>query len=76
MKLEYYDDTDRVYRTYTVTRTELIDGFPTAVSATMADNRSGGHSILQYSGVEYTIGLPENVFTERYLRKPAKKYVR
>jgi hypothetical protein len=76
MKLEYRDAKDRAYRTYRVLKTETISGYPTAVEVQMEDNLSGGHTILKYTSVEYSLGLPDNIFTERYLRKPAKKYLR
>jgi hypothetical protein len=76
MKLEYRDAKDRAYRTYRVLRTETVSGYPTAVEVQMEDKLSGGRTVLNYTSVEYSLGLPENIFTERYLRKPAKKYLR
>ena len=41
----------------------------------MEDLRSGGHTTIEYSMVEYDVGLPRDIFTERYLRKPPMEYV-
>lgn len=75
MKAEYVNKNGDLYRTYTVQKVSVIDGYPTVVNAQMADNLSGGKTILTYSAVKYNQELPEAVFTERYLRRPAKKYL-
>ena len=36
----------------------------------------GGYTTLQYSQVEYNIGLPESIFTERYLRRAPRNYLK
>jgi len=42
----------------------------------MTDLRTNGNTILEYSDVKYDIGIPEDIFTERYLRKPAREYLK
>jgi hypothetical protein len=39
----------------------------------MSDSRIGGYSLLEYSGVVYNQGLGEELFSERYLRRPPRK---
>ncbi|AKJ63584.1 outer membrane lipoprotein-sorting protein [Kiritimatiella glycovorans] len=73
---KYYDDRDEVYRTYTAESVETIDGHPTVVRARMSDERLGGHTTAEYSGVRYDVGLPDDIFTERYLRKAPIEYLR
>jgi len=76
MKAEYTNANGIVYRTYSVLKVEAIDGFPTVVGSEMIDNLTGGKTVIAFSNIKYNLGLPENIFTERYLRKPARKYLR
>lgn len=78
VKTEYYDsDTaEKPYRTYEALGVEKIGGYNTVTKSKMTDNRTGGYTTLEYSDVQYGIGLEDEVFTERYLSKPARKYLR
>jgi len=76
VKSDYYDKQNKKYRTYEALKVENIQGYPTVTKSKMSDLRTGGYTVLEYSGVEYNINLPEDIFTERYLRKPARKYLR
>ncbi len=76
VKTEYYDDLGEVYRTYSAVKVETIEGWPTVVEARMKDERSGGETVMSYSSVDYDIGLPADIFTERYLRNPPRRYLR
>ncbi|MBK1640187.1 outer membrane lipoprotein-sorting protein [Rhodothalassium salexigens DSM 2132] len=76
VKTEYFDGQGKVYRTYTVEQVETIDGHPTVTRARMADSQIGGATVMRYSSVAYDVGLPQDVFTERYLRNPPRQHLR
>ena len=57
-----------VYRTAKALKVEDIQGHPTVVKAEMSDSNMGGKTVMEYSSVEYDIGIPEDVFTERDVR--------
>lgn len=76
VKTEYYDASGEAYRIYSATAVETIDGNPTVVEATMADARIGGETRMSYGDVAYDIDLPEDIFTERYLRNPPRRQIR
>ncbi len=76
VKTEYYDAQDKKYRTYEAKKVDTIEGFPTVTQSRMTDHRTGGYTDMSYSEVKYGVGLPDDVFTERYLRKPPRKYLR
>ncbi len=76
VKTEYYDASGEIYRTYTATAVETIDGHPTVIESKMADIRIGGETKMSYSDVVYDLDLPEDIFTERYLRNPPRRYLR
>lgn len=76
VKTEYYDDAGEVYRTYSANAVEVIDGYPTVVQSSMADMATGGETKMSYSDVKYDLDLPDDIFTERYLRTPPRRLLR
>ena len=42
----------------------------------MVDVESGGSTRLDYNSVEYGVGLSDDLFTERYLRKPPQEFLK
>lgn len=76
VKTEYYDAQGTKYRVYEALKVEPISGFLTVTESRMKDLKSGGHTTLEYSNVTYNLDLPEDVFTERYLRRAPRKYLR
>jgi outer membrane lipoprotein-sorting protein len=73
---KYFDAEGGNYRTYTALEVQEIQGYPTVTKGRMEDTRIGGHTDLEYSGISYDIGLPDDIFTERYLRRAPVKYLR
>ena len=76
VKIEYYNDRGEKYRVYEALKVETIQGYPTVTQSRMKDLRIGGETLLQYRDVQYDIGLPEGIFTERYLRRAPAEYLR
>jgi Outer membrane lipoprotein-sorting protein len=76
VKTEYYDASGEVYRTYTASTVETIDGLPTVVESKMVDTRIGGETRMSYGDVAYDLNLPDDIFSERYLRTPPRRYLR
>jgi len=73
---EYYNKRGEAYRRYTVSSVARPQGYLTVTEARMEDLQTGGHTTIEYSQVEYDLGLPEDIFTERYLRKPPMQYIK
>ena len=42
----------------------------------MENLKTGSKTVMEYSDVEYDIGLPDDIFSERYLRKPPRQFLR
>jgi len=76
VKTEYYDDQGEKIRSYTALKVGMVSGFPTVTASRMENHRTGGKTLMNYSAVKYNVGLPEDIFTERYLRKAPRKYLR
>jgi len=76
VKVEYYDRNEQKYREYDAQEVKTIQGFPTVTKSRMKDLRTDGQTVIEYSDVKYDIGLPDDIFTERYLRRPPLQYLR
>ncbi len=76
VKIEYYDKNGEKYREYEVLEVKTIQGKVTPVKARMKDLKSGSETVVEYTDVKYDIGIPEEIFSERYLRRPPRKYLR
>lgn len=76
IKTEYYDKKGEKYREYTALKVDDVDGFKTVTKSQMEDLKSGGKTIMGYENVKYNMDLPDDIFSERYLRNPPRKYLR
>jgi hypothetical protein len=73
---EYFDRKGEKYREYKVAAMEPIQGYWTVTKSAMIDLRTKGRTVLEYLDVKYDIGAPEEVFTERYLRRAPAAYLK
>jgi len=75
VKVEYEQD-GRIYRVMEVLAVEDIEGHKTITKQKMTDKDAGSHTVLTFNNVNYDVGLPEDIFTERYLRRAPREYLR
>ncbi len=74
-KVTFFDKGGKKHREMTVDAVKRISGYPTVTRATIKDHASGSQTVVEYSDVEYDVGLPAKIFTERYLRRPPARYL-
>ncbi len=73
-KMEYVDEGGEVYRRIETLEVAEFGGHPTVTEMQVSDLRSGGTTVSEFRNVEYDLGIPENVFTERTLRSPSRRW--
>ena len=73
---EYYDKQGVKYKTYTALAVDTIEGHPTIIRSEAKNLKTGGSTLMEYSSVQYDVGIPDDIFSERYLRKPPRKLLR
>ena len=76
VKIEYFDHKGKKYRIYEALKVETIQKRPTITKARMQNLKTKGQTVAEYTGVKYDIGIPKEIFTERFLRRPPQKYLR
>jgi outer membrane lipoprotein-sorting protein len=74
IKMEYVDEGGEVYRRIEALEVAEFGGHPTVTEMQVSDLRSGGTTVSEFRNVEYDLGIPESVFTERTLRSPSRRW--
>lgn len=75
MKMEFYNKNDKLYRVIESEKVEMIQNYPTVVKSVVKNLDTGGKTEMEFSEVKYDIKL-EDIFTERYLRRPPREAIR
>lgn len=76
VRIEYFDASEEKYRMCENQRVEMIEGKATVTKGLMRDLKRGEQTVVESSRVTYDFGLPEDIFSERYLRNPPRQYFR
>jgi len=76
MKSEYLDRKGKAYRIIEAIETKMIQGYPTVTKSRVQDLKSGGKTIAVFSDIRYDLKVPKKVFSERYLRRPPKRWIK
>ncbi len=76
LREEYYDRRSELYRVFTADEVTAVGGFPTVTKRTMKNLQSGHRTETVFIETKYNIGITDSLFSERYLRRPPKKWVR
>ena len=69
VKAVYLDKNGKEYRIVEAVKVEEVDGIPTVTESKVTDLAAGSNTVSKFSNVKYNIGLKEDIFTERYLRR-------
>ncbi len=76
VQIDFFKKDGEKYRQAKALKVEEIDGFPTVTRAQMSSLASGSNTVMEYLSVDYDVGLPEDIFTERYLRRAPREFLR
>jgi hypothetical protein len=75
-KAEYLDKNGKLYRRILSDKIEIIQGYPTAIEQSAEDVARGTKTVIEFSEIKYDINLNDNIFTERFLRRPPREVTR
>ncbi len=76
IKADYYNSNGKIYRKVTAEKVENIEGIPTITVMKADEIEKGSYTINKFINVTYNLGMEEDIFTERYLRRPPRKWLR
>jgi outer membrane lipoprotein-sorting protein len=75
LKEEYYDKRNELYQVFTADEVKDIKGLPTITKRTMRNIQSGHKTEVSFTKADYNTGIPDNIFSERFLKQPPKKWI-
>jgi len=73
LKAEYTNAQGVVYRRVSADKIEVIQGYPTVTVSTVEDLARKSKTVNSFSNIRYDVGLNENIFSERFLRRPPRE---
>jgi outer membrane lipoprotein-sorting protein len=76
IKEEYYDKRGSLYKLFTADEIKDVRGIPTITRRTMKNLQTGQGTEVVFREIEYNVGLEDEIFTERFLKKPPEKWIR
>jgi outer membrane lipoprotein-sorting protein len=76
LKEEYYNEDGELIRVFTADKIETIDGIETVTQRTMKDVEDEKHTTVYFNNISYNSGVTDDIFTERYLKTPPRKYIK
>jgi outer membrane lipoprotein-sorting protein len=76
LKEEHYDLQGALYKVFTAAEIGDVQGFPTARKRTMTNVKTGHKTEVVLEAIVYNVGLGDDIFTERALRRPPEKWLK
>ncbi len=73
---EYYDKRKELYKVFTADEVKQVQGLWTTVRRTMKNVQNGHRTEVSFLTIEYNVGLPDDLFSERYLQNPPARWIR
>lgn len=75
IKREYYNDADKVYRSFNVKKVRNIAGIPTSFKTVITDFDQGSKTTVDCMYINYGNGIPQHLFQEKSMRNPPKDWL-
>lgn len=76
VRAEYHDKGGKKYRIVEALEVKEIQGHPTVTRSKASNLESGGSTVSEFGGIKYDIGIPDDVFSERYLRQAPRQWLK
>lgn len=76
LKEEFYDKQNELYRQFEALEIKDVNGIPTPTKRVMKNIKTGHRTEVVFQEVEYNLGIGDDIFSERYLRRPPSEWIR
>lgn len=76
LKEEFYDKQNDLYRQFEALEIKDVNGIPTPTKRVMKNIKTGHRTEVMFQEVEYNLGIGDDIFSERYLRRPPSEWIR
>ena len=72
---EYYDVRGELFKVFTAEEVRDVGGHPTITRRTMKNVKTGHRTDVVFADVAYDVGIDAEIFSERYLREPPRRWI-
>ena len=72
---EYYDVRGELFKVFTAEEVRDVGGYPTITKRTMKNVKTGHRTDVVFADVAYDVGIEAEIFSERYLREPPRRWI-
>jgi len=76
LKEEYFSKKDKLVKIMRAEKIENVDGIITITSRSMENVKKSRKTTVEFSQINYNVGVTDDIFTERYLKTPPRQYVK
>ncbi|MEW6984097.1 outer membrane lipoprotein-sorting protein [Colwelliaceae bacterium 6471] len=76
MHVSYFNSADQVQREMEVLKTQEVEGITTVMHSKITQMSDHSYTEMQFRNVNYNLGLPDDIFSERSLRNPPKAWLK
>jgi len=73
--INFYKENDDNYRRVEAVEIQDVQGFPTVVRSKVSDLKTGGYTLMEFRNIKYNVGLDDDLFSERSLRNPPRRWL-
>jgi hypothetical protein len=72
---EYYDVRGELFKVFTAKEVRDVSGHATITKRTMKNVKTGHRTDVVFADVAYDLGIEAEIFSERYLREPPRRWI-
>ena len=72
---EYYDVRGELFKVFTADEIRDVGGHATIAKRTMKNVKTGHRTEVVFADVAYDVGIEAEIFSERYLREPPRRWI-
>ena len=76
LKEEFYDKQNELYREFQALEIKDINGIPAVTERSMKNIKTGHRTDVTFQEIEYNLGIGDDIFSERYLKRPPQEWIR
>lgn len=76
LKEEFYDRQNELWRQFEMLEAKDINGIMTITKRVMRNLKTGHRTEVRFQEVEYNLGIGDDIFSERYLRRSPAEWIR
>jgi len=76
LKEEYFNKKGNLTRVLRAEKIETVEEIATVTMRSMENVEKGGKTLIEFSSIDYNVGLDQSLFTERFLKNPPRKFIK